>query len=181
MPTRPFAGPQTCTGNPQPAFGTTTTAVVNPTYDQFAGNVTGANPSMTTLAVTSTLGFRTGDYVLVCAQYPVGGPPNMGQVKTIASSTSMTVQGLTQSVASGSFVLLSAPCEALVIQNLTAATLYYGTASTVSSTDSSLLGELFATGVFSSQTTALSHGQNTCEWWINGTAAGTFISSYQQG
>ena len=180
MPSRPFAGSQTLSGSAQPAFGTTTTAAVIPTYDRFAGNVTGANPSMTTLSVTSTAGFRAGDYVLVCTQYPVNGPPNMGQIKSFPTTTSMVVQGLTQSVSSGAFVVLAVPAESITIQDLTAGSMYVGTASTISSTDASLLAELFTGGVYSTPTTDISHAYNTVDYWVEG-ASGTFVASYSQG
>jgi hypothetical protein len=182
MPRRPFAGAQTVSGNAQPIFGTTTTAVANPTYDKFAGNVTGANPSQTTLAVTSTLGFRNGDPILVCALYPVAGVPNVGWIVQILSATSMTVKGLTQAVASGAFVVLNTQAETVFIQAgfTNAGTLYLCTASTASATDPSLFSELSSGGFYSDPSTGNSHAYETVEYWAKGTASDTFIASYSQ-
>jgi hypothetical protein len=184
MPRRPFGGIRSFATSPQPSFGSVLTAAATPVYDQFAGNVTGANPSQTTLAVTSTVGFRNGDPILVCTSYPVIGTPNVGWIVNILSSTSMTVKGLTAAVASGAFVVLNTECETVLIQAGASITgpIYVGAASTVSSTDSSVFAILTSGGMLNEETSGISHPWKTCEYWLaDSTSGDSFIASYSQG
>jgi hypothetical protein len=183
MPRRAFRGVRTFAVSPIPAFGTVTTAAAAPTYDQFAGNVTGANPSQTTLAVSSTGGFRSGDPIIVCTTYPVIGTPNVGWVVNVLSATSMTVKGLTQAVASGAFVVLSTDAETILIQAIGTITgpIYVGTASSVASGDSSVFYELATAGVLSEATSGISHGWKTSDYWLaDATSGDSFLASYSQ-
>lgn len=188
MPSLAFAGSQTIASSTagQPVFGTTTTAAVSPTYDQFAGNVTGANPSMTTLTVASTSGFYTGDYVLVAASYQFGvANPNVGQVKNIVSSTSMIVEGLTQSVPNGAYVLLNETAETITVlaKSTNSGSLYIGTAQTISSTDPSLIYIITPSNVtgYHAETSGRGHAYNTANYWIAGTVSDVFTASFSQG
>jgi len=185
MPSLAFAGSQTIASSTasQPMFGTTTTAAASPMYDQFVGNATGANPSVTTLTVTSTAGFNPGQYVLVAISAQLGSAtPNLGRVTAVASTTSMTVAGLTQSVASGAYVILAEAAQSVSVwAGANTGVLYIGTAYTVSSTDSSVIASLYATGLFTTQTTDKGHAYSTAGYWIAGTISDTFIASFSQG
>jgi len=187
-----FAGKQTIgtTGTAQPVFGTKTTAATSPTYDQFAGNVTGANPSMTTLTVSSTTGFSKGNVVVVgTATQLANAPFSVGTVFSIASSTSMTVQGLTQSVTSGAYVILNEAAAAVTIIPIVGntAVLNVGLASTVTATDSSLIyvipnptSTTYSYNVFHAETADKSLLYNTSNLWIEGTATDAFVASFVQ-
>lgn len=187
MPSLAFSGSQTIASSSaaQPVFGTTATAAVSPTYDQFAGNVTGANPSMTTLTVASTSGFYPGDYVLVAASYQLGAAsPNLGQVKTIVSSTSLIVEGLNQSVPNGAFVILSETAESITIQpkSTNAGSLYIGTSYKTSATDPSVIYVLSASSSpFHAETSGRGHAYSTANYWIAGTLSDVFTASFTQG
>jgi hypothetical protein len=186
MPSVPFAGIQTiiATNVGQPVFGTTTTSAASPTYDQFVGNMQGANPSTTVLTVISTKGFNPGQYVLVGISAQLGSAnPNLGQVKVVTSSTSMTVRGLNQSVASGAFVILAEAAESITISlsATDAGQMYVGNAYTVSPTDQSVIDTITPGYRFHVETTDTSHAQNTANYWIAGTVNDTFISSFTQG
>jgi hypothetical protein len=146
--------------------------------------VTGANPSQTTIPVSSTVGFRNGDPIIVCTAYPVVGTPNVGWIVNILSSTSMTVKGLTAAVASGAFVVLNTKAETILIQAGASITgpIYVGTASTVSSTDSSVFAELASYGTLNEETSGISHPWETSEYWLaDSTSGDSFIASYSQG
>ncbi len=187
MPRRPFGGIPaggSFSVSPRPAFGTVTSAASIPMYDQFAGNVTGANLSQTTLAVTSTVGFRAGDPIIVCTTYPVIGTPNMGWIASITDSTHLVVKGLTAAVKSGDFVVLNTEAETVLIQAVGTITgpIYVGTASTVSATDPSVFYELVTGGVLNEETSGISHAWKTSDYWLaDSTAGDSVVCSYSQG
>lgn len=193
MPSIPFAGVQKIASSSasQPVFGTTTTAAAIPTYDQFAGNVQGANPSMTTLAVTSTAGFASGQYILVGLATQLGSvSPNLGQIKSVVSSTSMIVEGLNQNVASGAFVILSEEAQSVTIKPVVGntAVIYIGSAQNLSSTSSNVLDILpnptnvtYGFNYFHAETADRGHSYNTSTYWCFGTANDQFLANFSQG
>lgn len=193
MPSVAFAGVQSIASSSasQPVFGTATTAAALPTYDQFSGNVAGANPSITTLAVTSTAGFNPDQYILVGVTGQLGSAnPNIGRVVSVASSTSMTVSGLTQAVPSGAWVILSEQAESVTIKPIVgnSAVIYIGTAQTVSSTDASVIDVLpdasaatYSFNYFHAETADKSLPYNTANYWVAGTADDKFLANFTQG
>jgi hypothetical protein len=193
MPSYSFAGVQSIASSSasQPVFGTSTTAAASPTYDQFAGNRTGANPSVTTLAVSSTEGFTDGSNILVATTAQLGSAnPNVGRVVGIVSTTSMTVSGLNQSVASGAWVILAEEAESITIKPIVgnSAVIYIGTAQTVSSTDASVIDVLpnptsstYSFNFFHAETTDKGHAYNTSQYWASGTASDKFVANFTQG
>lgn len=193
MPNIPFAGVQSIASSSasQPVFGTKTTAAASPTYDQFAGNQTGANPSVTTLAVTATAGFVAGQYIIVATTAQLGSAnPNSGRVVNVSSSTGMTVSGLNQSVASGAWVIIAEEAQSITIKPIVgnSAVIYVGSAQTVSSTDASVIDVLpnpsssvFSYNYFHAETADKSHAYNTSNYWIAGTASDKFVAQFTQG
>lgn len=192
MGMRSFAGTQTLAGTPQPCFGTALTAAATPPPDQFSGNLNpGSNETQVTLPVTSTKGFLPGDRVAVgpTASFNLKPTsiPDQGTVKIITDSTHMIVQGLKQSHASGDWVVLDEPAGNVHIRPVvTAAAAYIGAASSVAAGDESLLDILpivAAAGtapgyVFDAESIGMTQPFQTAYFWINGTAADTFLARF---
>jgi len=198
MAMRPFAGTQTITGSVQPVFGTAVTAAVTPPPDQFSGNLTpGSNETQCNLTVTSTKGFLPGDRISVgpTAGFVPGlvtpaNIPDQGLVKSITSATVMVVQGLKNShAATGEWCVLNEDAGNVHIRPVvTAAAVYIGDASTVSSSDKSLLDILpinSAAGtapayVFDAEAIGLSQPFQTSAFWMIGTANDTVLARFTQ-
>lgn len=196
MSIRPFYGTQTVSGSVQPVFGTAVTAAVTPPADQFSGQLgPGSNETQTNLTVTSTKGFLPGDRVavgLTAAFKPgivaAGSIPDQGQVKSITSSTVMVVQGLKNShAATGEWCVLNDSASSVHIRPVvTAAAVYIGNASTVSSSDVSLLDILpivAAAGtapgyVFDTESAGVAQPVQLSEFWLVGTANDTFLARF---
>ena len=194
MGMRPFYGPQTLTGTAQPVFGTALGAAVTPPPDPFSGNLNpGSNETQCILVVTSTLGFLPGDVVSVGPTASFGlkptTVPDEGTVKSITDSTHMVVQGLKKThAATGEWVVLNAPAGNVHVRPVvTAAAAYIGAASSVSSSDASLLDILpiVASGagpnyVFDAESIGLSQPFQTAYFWIIGTTNDTFLARFSQ-
>jgi hypothetical protein len=190
MGIRPFAGPQTVTGAAQPVFGTALTAAVTPPPDEFSGKLTpGSNETQTTLIVTSTKGFITGDRVAVgptAAFNPglvaTGSIPDQGTVKKIVDATHLIVQGLKNShAATGEWVVLNEAAGDVRIRSATAAgTMYIGNASTVSATDASVFEVLNPGNLFDTAPIGSTQPWQLSTFWLFGAAADTFVAAFSQ-
>ena len=198
MAMRPFYGTQTISGTVQPVFGTAVTAAVTPPSDQFSGNLGPAsNETQCTLTVTSTKGFLPGDRVavgLTAAFKPgivaAGSIPDQGMVKTVTDATHLVVQGLKQShAATGEWCVLNEAAANVHIRPVvTTAAVYIGNASTVSSSDLSLIDILpivAAAGsnplyVFDAETAGTSQPFQTVDYWMVGTANDTVLARFIQ-
>ena len=196
MGVRPFAGIITLSGSAQPLFGSAVTAAVTPPADQFSGSLTpGSNETQCSLTVTSTNGFLPGDRVavgLTAAFKPgivaTGSIPDQGTVKSITSGTVMVVQGLKNShAATGEWCVLNDSASSVHIRPVvTAAAVYIGNASTVSSSDVSLLDILpivAAAGtapgyVFDTESAGVAQPVQLSEFWLVGTANDTFLARF---
>lgn len=183
----PFYGVQTASGSPQPAFGTALTAAVVPPPDPFSGELgPGSNQTQVQLAVTSTRGFLPGHEILVgpTADFKPGiatALADRGVVKSVVSATALLVQGLQKNhAATGEWVILNEVVGSVRIRYLAGAVLYIGNASTVSSTDLSVMEALAPGNLFETGTIAPSQPWQTSAFWVLGAAADTFISSYGQ-
>lgn len=137
------------TGTAQPLFGTTTTAIINPTPDRYTGTFDPrSQPSTGSVPVTSIQYFRVGDHVQVGV---AGGPYDSAKITSITVGSSpagtLGLQGLTKSHASGEWVILSKPCaEITITPNVTTAILYIGEDNTVSSTSLTLITQFPTAG-----------------------------------
>lgn len=198
MGMRPFAGTQAQSGSAQPVFGTAITAAFTPPPDQFSNNLNpGSNETQVPVTVTSTKGFRAGDRVAVgptAAFNPglvaAGSIPDQGTVKSVVDSTHLLIQGLKHShAATGEWVVLNEDAGNVHIRPVTAAAAQYiGNASTVSSTDPSLLDILPAvtgptlgpTYVFDAESIGISQPFQCSEFWTIGTSADTFLARFSQ-
>jgi hypothetical protein len=189
MSLRPFYGVQTVSGSAQPVFGTAVTAAVTPPPDQFSGNLTpGSNETQCTLTVTSTNGFLPGDRVavgLTAAFKPgivaAGSIPDQGMVKSITSGTAMVVQGLKKShAASGEWCVLAETAGRIRIRFLGSNVLYIANASTVNSTDLSVIDVLAPSTLFDSGAIGTSQSWNTSTFWAYGTSSDTFVAALGQ-
>ena len=180
------------TGSAQPIFGTTATAQANPTYDQFSGNITGANKSVTTVNVSSTNGFRTGLGVLCGTSSTLFlGSPNQGYITNVNTSTSsLIIQGLTASVPSGAYVLLNEEVQTVTISPIqgNAGNIYIGRDWTTASTSPQVFSVItnpptgtYVFNTFQTPTTDKAHAYNTTEFWVNGTVGDKIIVQYTQG
>jgi hypothetical protein len=190
MGVRPFSGVTTLAGTAQPIFGTALTAAATPPPDPFVGNLNpGSNETQVSLTVTSTSGFLPGDRVAVgptAAFKPgivaSGSIPDQGTVKSITSSTVMVVQGLKKThAATGEWVVLNenAGNVHLTPVTLSAAT-YIGNASTVSSTDPSVM-DYFASAATSPidfESIGGTQPMQLSQFWVLG--SGTLIPRFTQ-
>lgn len=190
---RPFAGVQTITGSVQPVFGTSLTTAFTPPPDPFVNNLNpGSNETQVTIVVGSTLGFLTGDNVLVgaTATFKPGlatANADWGTVKKIVDATHMVIQGLKNSHAANEWVILDQPAGNVHIRPVvTAAAIYLGNASTVGATDPSVIDILpivaaAGTGptyVFDAESIGMSQPFQTSEFWALGTANDTFLARF---
>ena len=200
MGLRPFFGSIAASGSAQPVFGTALTAAVVPLPDQFSGrNDPASNQTQVSVTVTSTKGFISGDRVTI-------GPTNSFNpglataaqmakvdnvtVKSITDGTHMVVQGLQLShAATGEWVVLNEDAGSVHIRPVvTTAAVYIGNASTISSSDVSLMDILpinAAAGTgpvywFDANTMGLSQPYQTAQFWVNGTASDTFLARFSQ-
>lgn len=195
MGMRPFAGTQTLSGTVMPVFGTALTAAVTPPPDPFSGDLLpGSNETQCTVVVTSTIGFLPGDVISVGLTASFGltptTVPDEGTVKKITDGTHMVIQGLKKShAATGEWVVLNVPAGNVHIRPVvTAAAVYIGAASSVSSSDASLLDILpivAAAGtapayVFDAESLGISQPFQTAYFWIVGTSADTFLARFSQ-
>jgi hypothetical protein len=178
MPLRGF-GSVTLAGTAQPLFGTTTTAVINPTPDPHTGFFDPRSQASTgTVAITSIQYFRVGDYIVVG---PAGGPYDSASITsiTVGSSPAGTigVKGLTKSHASGEWVILCKPCAAVTVTfNTTTAILYIAEDNTVASTSLTLIDQIpaqAATSTYHWQYGAsnIVNALDTSHLWVLGTGA----------
>lgn len=190
---RPFAGVQTVAAASQPVFGTTLTAATVSPAQTTAGNRPPASAPAQTIAVTSTAGFVQNDRVLVGPKASftaaLRSTLDEGTVTAIVDSTHMKVVGLTQNHASTDYVVLDEPASFVSIVPVAAsAFMYIGTDSTVSSTDTStfdVIGKLGGTAVEPtywsvSPTTGKADSYQTSQYWLDGTAADTFVARFHQ-
>jgi hypothetical protein len=190
MGVRPFSGVTTLAGTAQPIFGSAVTAAVTPPPDPFVNNLTpGSNETQCNLTVTSTAGFLPGDRVavgLAAAFKPgitaVGSIPDQGTVKKIVSSTVMVVQGLKNAhAATGEWCVLNEDAGNVHLTPVTlSAATYIGNASTVSSTDVSVM-DYFASAAtlpIDFESIGQSQPMQLSQFWING--SGTYIPRFTQ-
>jgi hypothetical protein len=190
---RPWAGTQTLTGSAQAVFGTTVTTAFTPPPDPFVNNLNpGSNETQVTIVVGSTKGFLPGDNILVGAAgtFKPGiatANADWGTVKSVVDSTHLIIQGLKQSHAANEWAVLDQPAGNVHIRPVvTSAAAYIGNASTVSSSDLSLLDILpivaaAGTGptyVFDAESIGGSQPFTTSEFWIIGTMNDTFLARW---
>ncbi len=183
MASRGF-GPQTVTATPQPAFGTTLSALSNPpSPDMFAGNLSpAARPSQTILTVTDPAIFRVGDKIQVGAASSflltaVAPFPDAGQVTAInVGSSQITVSGLTRAHAATEFVVLGIQAASIRI-HANASTLYIGEDSSVAADSTSLIDYLLPGEVYSLGDSAVGNVHGTSHYWILGSVPDTFLPS----
>jgi len=194
MPIYGFGGLLTLNGSAQPLFGTTTSAAATPVYDQFAGNVTGANQSQTTLALTSMMGFRIGQ-MIICGTsstlYNSSIQPNVGLITGLNSAAStISVKGLNASVPSGAYVLLNEAIQTVTVAPVqgNSALIYLGrdwTTGAASTQTYSILTNpstgTYVFNVFQTPTTDKAHAYNTTEFWINGANGDKVVVQMTQG
>ena len=193
MGVRPFTGVTTLAGTAQPIFGTAVTAAVTPPPDPFSGNLTpGSNETQCNLTVTSTTGFLPGDRVavgLAAAFKPgitaTGSIPDQGTVKSITSSTVMVVQGLKNAhAATGEWCVLNEDAGNVHLTPVAiTAIAYVGNASTVASTDPSVMDILPITSgdpsqVLDFESIGGTQPMQLSQFWILG--SGTFIPRFTQ-
>lgn len=185
MGLRPFAGIQTFGSAAQPVFGTTLTAAVVPVADFAGESGAGANPTRTTLAVSSTKGFLAGDVIAIgpAASFVPGTPsastPKQETVRIVSvnSSTGLTVQGINLAHPSTDYVVLAETCSSVSIQLVSGThSAYLGNASTVSSSDASVLFVLTTTYTPIGVQTGDAQVYNSSEFWISGTSTETFVA-----
>lgn len=192
---RPFRGAQAiaATGTAQPVFGSSVTTAFVPPPDPFSGNLNpGSNETQVTIIVGSTTGFISGDNVLVGPSAAFGADgtstalADWGTVKSVVDGTHVIVQGLKKSHGAGEFFVLDQPAGNVHIRPATnAAVLNLGTAATTSATDSSLIEQFPITAagaapavVFDAESIGATQPFQTSEFWIEGTAADTFIARF---
>jgi hypothetical protein len=190
MGVRPFNGIVTLSGAAQPLFGTAVTAAVTPPPDQYSNNLNpGSNETQCNLTVTSTNGFLPGDRIVVgptAAFKPgivaVGSIPDQGTVKSITSSTVMVVQGLKKShAASGEWCVLNEDAGNVHITPVTlSAATYIGNASTVASTDPSVIDYFASAATLPIDFESIGQTQpmQLSQFWIFG--SGTLVPRWTQ-
>lgn len=193
MGVRPFGGVTTLAGTAQPIFGTALTAAVTPPNDPYQNNLQpGTNETQCTLVVTTTKGFLAGDRVavgLTAAFKPglvtTGAIPDQGTIKSITDGTHMVVQGLKNShAATGEWVVLNESAGNVHLTPVAiTAIAYVGNASTVSSTDQSVIDILPITSgdpsqVLDFESIGQSQPMQLSAFWILGT--GTYIPRFTQ-
>ncbi len=195
MGMRPFFGTQTITGSVQPCFGTSLTAAITPPPDPFAGSLQpGTNETQCILTVTSTKGFLPGDRAAVGPTASFGLKPttipDQGTIKTITDATHLVVQGLKNAhAATGEWVVLNEDAGNVHgMAVVTAAPVYIGAASSVSSSDPSLLDILPIVAsaganplhVFDAESIGMSQPFQTAYFWMIGTANDTVLFRFSQ-
>jgi hypothetical protein len=189
MAIRPYQGIQTVASSTvaQPLFGTTLTAASKFSVDRFTGS---NSPGMTTppiaMTVASSAGMQVGDRVLVglLANFTKANRLllDQGTVASIVDGTHITVQGLLKNHASGEYVVLNETASYIQLIPVTIAGQFLvGTDSSTSLTDPSV----YAAGTATYwnplvQPTATGCTYQTCEAWLLGTAADTFVASFYQ-
>lgn len=190
MGVRPFQGIITLAGTAQPIFGTAVTAVVTPPPDKFSNQLTpGSNETQCNLTVTSTKGFLPGDRVavgLAAAFEPgivaVGSIPDQGTVKSITSGTVMVVQGLKNPhAATGEWCVLNESAGNVHLQPVTlSAATYIGNASTVSSSDLSVMDYFpsAATNPIDFESVGQTQPMQLSQFWVLG--SGTLVPRWTQ-
>lgn len=190
MGVRPFFGVVTLAGTAQPIFGTGVSAAFTPPPDPFmGGNGPGTNQTQVTIAVTSTLGFLTGDKVAVgtAAQFKPGlatSGLDYGTVKKITDATHLVVQGLIRAHASGEWCVLAEEAGNVHLTPVAVTAIaYIGNASTVAATDPSVMDILPVTSgspssVVDFESIGGSQPFKLTEFWILG--SGTFIPRFTE-
>jgi hypothetical protein len=190
------------TGASQPLFGSTLAAAGVLTPDQFSGNTKpGSNPSLSTFAVTSSLGFRPGDHVGVAPKADFvaptyGSSPNYGNVDcgiiksvTLGSPNDfIVVQGLQNQHASGEYFVLNEQANIVkIVPRINAGLLYIGNESTVSSSDRSVVDVIpIYTGsgavpyFHESKVGDRADSFNLIEYWLRGTAGDSFVAYWTE-
>jgi hypothetical protein len=101
----------TAGGNPQPVFGTTTTAAVGPTSTPGTGQNAATNNTVS-IPVTDSSIFLKGDQVNV----DVGANEERTTVYSVPDGTHIVVASLANTHASGIYVRLSGSCGVVYIQ-----------------------------------------------------------------
>lgn len=96
-------------GTPQPVFGSTLTASLNPAKY--------ARDDLSTVEVAESLWWNPGDYILID---PLGENPELvGPVERVPDATHVVVPGIRFPHASGAYVQLSISCFSVFIQTKT--------------------------------------------------------------
>lgn len=195
MGLRFFTGTTALTGSPQPVFGTAITAAATPPPDQFSGQLgPGSNETQVSVTVTSTVGFRPGDRVAVGPNAAFNLPgltavsaiADQGTIKSITSSTVLVIQGLKMShAATGEWVILNEDAGNVHIRPVVnTAAINIGMGAYVQQTLIDILPITTAGSapgyVFDAESIGMSQPFQTVEFWVNGTAADTFLARYTQ-
>lgn len=193
MAIRPFGGIVSVASSTvaQPLFGTTLTAASTHSIDRFhGGNRPGTTTPPITLTVASSVGMKVGDRVLVgpfasftnSAKLANPQALDQGGIASIVDATHITVQGLLVNHASGEYVVLDEVASYIqLIPVSIAGQFLVGTDSSTGLTDPSV----YAAGTPTYwnplvQPTATGCTYQTCEAWLLGTAADTYVASFYQ-
>lgn len=154
----------------QPVFGTTTSAAVAP------------GASATTIAVTDSSMFQSGDWAVVDAG---ASSVERVRVQSVPDSTHITVFGLASKHASGVYVAVGKACAQIVVQEVpgNAGDLYIGTSNL---NPTGLVGCVTHLVKVASSAAPASweidaHFQNqydTSEYWIAGTSSDGYLPSF---
>jgi hypothetical protein len=193
MAIRPYSGITTVASSTvaQPIFGTTLTAASTFSVDRFTGNnKPGSTTPPVTLTVASSVGMKVDDRILVglfasftnAARLANPQALDQGTIASIVDATHITVQGLLKNHASGEYVVLNETASYIQLIPVTVASQFLvGTDSSTSLTDPSV----YAVGTPAYwnplvQPTATGCTYQTCEAWLLGTAADTYVASFYQ-
>lgn len=183
MPIRSWAGIQTLVANSQPVFGTAMNGAGSLAADPYTLKTgPGNNQSQSVLPVTTTVGWRKNDRVLVG---PEAGPYDQGSIFSIQPGVSLTVDGLLVPHADGELVILNEDVAQVTLVPVLPGngTIYLGNAYTVSPTDPSVF-DVIAPPADVGQPTYWHNpptiggggAYKTSEYWIFGTAGAQFFA-----
>lgn len=165
-------GSQTLTGTAQPLLGTTLTAGLLITPDQYTGTLDPrSNQSITTATVASSSNFTKGDRVLVGV---AAGPFDQGEVVGVIDATHIQITKLSKPHATGELVILSIQSQAISLLSGTG-TLYIGGDSTVSSTSKTLAWSLLTGQSYDWGRSGAGNLLGTGSIWVQGTAADSYL------
>jgi len=176
----------------QPLFGTTISAVASFVPDQFSGNtIPGSNPSMFYCTLTSGVGFRKGDAVVIGpkASFVFQGALDRGTIFAINTGTGVVqIEGLSNPHVATEYVLLDEDTAQVFVEpRVNTAILYLGSYETVAAADAStsdVLPIYAGTGAMPYYHQSVSGDRfnpfKTSEFWINGTSGDTFIARFAQ-
>jgi hypothetical protein len=175
-------GYQALAGTPQPAFGTTLASATVLTADRYTGNTdprSAPSQSTTTVGTGFKFFFQKNDRVMVGPANGLG-PWDSGIITTVNNSTgALTIKGLVTTHASGEWIILCVACAVLSIQpgGANAGSIYIGPDITVGALSPTLFREINTSyGPYELGLSASGNVWETQGYWLNGTAADTFLA-----